>query len=560
MLESGVQHGDHSSIFGAASFLRAIEVMAPTPRAARSAVSSDAEFSRGRMFDGSLGRISPWSGRITDTPMARKRVLLLVSREDHCLADLLYRWRSGDMECDITSVVSNHEDLRSFVEWHQIPFHAIPVPAEAGAKAAAFENIGRIFGRDRADVMVLARYMQILPASLCTTLSGRIIKIHHSFLPSFAGSRPYHQAFAGAWRQADRRHVSLRHGRPRRGAHHRAGHPSDRSCGQPRGIAPGRPATSSARCWPAVPQRPSWRSSTAIFRDRNGPRCKRSYARRPQTRSRATRPGRFVERVRRNRTGGDVSGIALFAPVVVETVLVRQGGPRLGGQDSLERCRGPRPGRPRGRLGAAERAAVEPGRSTMPSTEGALSARPSSPWWPRRGEPRSPACDRRTLVERLGRKRGPPPRGSATPPHARRPRAARRRETERARRARVHATASSCGRTKVECRRSAKLSSSADEIGLGPGGTTARDPRPKTRQVAGAGAEPLEAYRLDAFLELLNGSDRRGPRWLAWTWVAPWTRAARPRRPKAPETQAIAVIDAAALASGHDRRRRSGRG
>ena len=133
--------------------------------------------------------------QITDTDV-RKRVLLLVSREDHCLADLLYRWRSGDMECDITSVVSNHEDLRSFVEWHEIPFHAVPVPSEAGPKAAAFEEIEHIFRQERADVMVLARYMQILPASLCTAFSGRVINIHHSFLPSFAGSRPYHQAFA----------------------------------------------------------------------------------------------------------------------------------------------------------------------------------------------------------------------------------------------------------------------------------------------------------------------------------------------------------------------------
>jgi formyltetrahydrofolate deformylase len=133
--------------------------------------------------------------QITDTDV-RKRLMLLVSREDHCLADLLYRWRSGDMECDITSVVSNHEDLRSFVEWHEIPFHAIAVPSEPAGKAAAFEEIQRLFEQERADVMVLARYMQILPASLCAALSGRIINIHHSFLPSFAGSRPYHQAFA----------------------------------------------------------------------------------------------------------------------------------------------------------------------------------------------------------------------------------------------------------------------------------------------------------------------------------------------------------------------------
>jgi formyltetrahydrofolate deformylase len=133
--------------------------------------------------------------RLTDTDV-RKRVMLLVSREDHCLADLLYRWRSGDMECDITSVVSNHEDLRAVVEWHGIPFRWIPVPSEAAPKAAAFDEIERIFAHERADVMVLARFMQILPPEFCDRHSGRIINIHHSFLPSFAGSRPYHQAFA----------------------------------------------------------------------------------------------------------------------------------------------------------------------------------------------------------------------------------------------------------------------------------------------------------------------------------------------------------------------------
>ncbi len=133
--------------------------------------------------------------QITDTNV-RKRVMLLVSREDHCLVDLLYQWRSGDLACDITSVVSNHDDLRSVVEWHEIPFHWIPVPATPPEKALAFDEIQHIFDEERSDVMVLARYMQILPTSLCAALGGRIINIHHSFLPSFAGSRPYHQAFA----------------------------------------------------------------------------------------------------------------------------------------------------------------------------------------------------------------------------------------------------------------------------------------------------------------------------------------------------------------------------
>ena len=132
---------------------------------------------------------------LTDTD-DRKRVILMVSREDHCLADLLYRWRSGDLECDIPCVISNHDDLRSFVEWHGIPFRLVPLPKEPAGKAAAFDEIERIFVDERADVMVLARYMQILPESICAHLGGRIINIHHSFLPSFAGARPYHQAFA----------------------------------------------------------------------------------------------------------------------------------------------------------------------------------------------------------------------------------------------------------------------------------------------------------------------------------------------------------------------------
>jgi formyltetrahydrofolate deformylase len=132
---------------------------------------------------------------LTDTD-THKRVVLLVSREDHCLADLLHRWRNGDLECDIPCIISNHEDLRSFVEWHGIPFRCVPVPSDPAGKAAACAAIERIAVEERADVLVLARYMQIVPPSLCALYSGRIINIHHSFLPSFAGSRPYHQAFA----------------------------------------------------------------------------------------------------------------------------------------------------------------------------------------------------------------------------------------------------------------------------------------------------------------------------------------------------------------------------
>ncbi len=131
-----------------------------------------------------------WHLSDTDVP---KRVVVLVSRQDHCLADLLHRWRSGDLVCDIVGVISNHEDLRSLVEWHGIAFHHVPVTA--ATKAEAFAEVVRLFDQARGEVMVLARYMQILPPEVCARYPGRIINIHHSFLPSFAGARPYHQAF-----------------------------------------------------------------------------------------------------------------------------------------------------------------------------------------------------------------------------------------------------------------------------------------------------------------------------------------------------------------------------
>jgi formyltetrahydrofolate deformylase len=133
-----------------------------------------------------------WNLSDTDVP---KRVVLFASKEDHCVTDLLYRWRSGELECDIPCVISNHEDLRGVVEWHGVRFQCVPVGPEPDAKAAAFAHMESLLTQERADVIVLARYMQILPASFCAGREGRIINIHHSFLPSFAGARPYHQAF-----------------------------------------------------------------------------------------------------------------------------------------------------------------------------------------------------------------------------------------------------------------------------------------------------------------------------------------------------------------------------
>src|SRR5690554_798547 len=129
--------------------------------------------------------------RVSDSA-ERKKVVLMASRESHCLADLLHRFHSGELDCEITSVISNHDDLRSMVEWHGIPFHHVPVDPKD--KAPAFAEVTRLVQEQEADCIVLARYMQILPASLCEQYAGRVINIHHSFLPSFVGARPYHQA------------------------------------------------------------------------------------------------------------------------------------------------------------------------------------------------------------------------------------------------------------------------------------------------------------------------------------------------------------------------------
>lgn len=123
----------------------------------------------------------------------KKRVVILVSRQEHCLYDLLARWQAKELDIEIPCVISNHDDFRGFVEWHGIPFHHVPVLPDD--KATAYAEVSRLFDEARADCMVLARYMQIIPPELCARLPGRILNIHHSFLPSFIGAKPYHQAY-----------------------------------------------------------------------------------------------------------------------------------------------------------------------------------------------------------------------------------------------------------------------------------------------------------------------------------------------------------------------------
>ena len=127
--------------------------------------------------------------------LARKpKVLIAVSQLGHCLHDLLHRWQAGLLPMDIAGVVSNHEVMRPLVEWHRLPFHYLPVSPET--KAAQEAGLLALMRDGGADLLVLARYMQILSPELCATMQGRCINIHHSFLPGFKGARPYERAHA----------------------------------------------------------------------------------------------------------------------------------------------------------------------------------------------------------------------------------------------------------------------------------------------------------------------------------------------------------------------------
>ena len=123
----------------------------------------------------------------------KPRVLLAVSRYDHCLSTLLTKWRSGALPANIVAVVSNHEDCRGLVQWYGLPYYHLPV--SAATRAAQEAQILSVIAEHGAEVLVLARYMQILSDDLCARLAGRTINIHHSFLPGFKGARPYHQAY-----------------------------------------------------------------------------------------------------------------------------------------------------------------------------------------------------------------------------------------------------------------------------------------------------------------------------------------------------------------------------
>ncbi len=130
-----------------------------------------------------------WTLHDTTQPM---RTVLMVSKEGHCLNDLLFRWKSGLLPLDIRAIVSNHREFYQLAASYNVPFHHIPVTAATKAQAEAKQY--EVIESEGAELVVLARYMQILSDDLCKKLSGRAINIHHSFLPSFKGAKPYYQA------------------------------------------------------------------------------------------------------------------------------------------------------------------------------------------------------------------------------------------------------------------------------------------------------------------------------------------------------------------------------
>ncbi|QMV14642.1 formyltetrahydrofolate deformylase [Vibrio spartinae] len=127
-------------------------------------------------------------------PVTKKdRVAILVSKFDHCLNDLLFRYRTGQLNIEVPVIISNHPDLESLAKWHNIPYYHLPITPET--KREQEEQILQLIEQYQVDLVVLARYMQVLSPEMCAALNGRAINIHHSLLPGFKGARPYHQAW-----------------------------------------------------------------------------------------------------------------------------------------------------------------------------------------------------------------------------------------------------------------------------------------------------------------------------------------------------------------------------
>lgn len=126
-------------------------------------------------------------------PDARMPVVIMVSKSDHCLNDLLYRYRTGQLAIEIRAIVSNHPDLEPLALWHNLPYYHFPITPETRAEQEA--QVSQVIDETGAELVVLARYMQVLSTQMCEKLSGKAINIHHSLLPGFKGARPYHQAY-----------------------------------------------------------------------------------------------------------------------------------------------------------------------------------------------------------------------------------------------------------------------------------------------------------------------------------------------------------------------------
>ncbi|WP_447956732.1 formyltetrahydrofolate deformylase [Vreelandella sp. EE7] len=126
-------------------------------------------------------------------PAKRTGAVILVSKADHCLNDLLYRYRTGQLPLDIRAIISNHPDLEALAEWHDLPYHYLPITPDTKAEQEA--QVLDIIQATGAELVILARYMQVLSPRMCGLLDGRAINIHHSLLPGFKGAKPYHQAY-----------------------------------------------------------------------------------------------------------------------------------------------------------------------------------------------------------------------------------------------------------------------------------------------------------------------------------------------------------------------------
>jgi formyltetrahydrofolate deformylase len=147
-----------------------------------------------RQFGDVAGELAADHWQAADTA-DRKTVVVLVSKEGHCLYELLARWHSGELGADIGVIIGNHAELEPVARMFGLPFLLIPVPKDEAGKTAAFARIREQVDAHAPDAIVLARYMQVIPPDLCEGWAGRLINIHHGFLPSFRGARPYHQAY-----------------------------------------------------------------------------------------------------------------------------------------------------------------------------------------------------------------------------------------------------------------------------------------------------------------------------------------------------------------------------